>query len=47
MNITTHTNKNGETYFSKGEGEETIYSFTRDFEDIWTKADEDLEKNNQ
>ena len=45
MNITTHTNKNGETYYSNGEGDDTIYSFTRDFEDIWTQADEDLEKN--
>ena len=47
MNITMHMNKDRETYFSKGEGELTIYSFTRDFEDIWTQADEDLEKNSK
>ncbi len=41
-NVTIHTNKNGDTYYSKEEDGETIYSFTLDFEDIWTQEDEDL-----
>jgi hypothetical protein len=42
-NITNHTNTAGVTYFSKvTDNGETIYSFTEDFEDIWTQDDEDL-----
>lgn len=41
--IQNHTNKNGETYYSRtDENGKTIYSFTTDFEDIWTQDDEDL-----
>jgi hypothetical protein len=41
--IQTNTNKNGETYYSREyENGETIYSFTKDFEDIWTQEDEDI-----
>ena len=42
--INTHTNPNGEDYFSKEDPEngETIYSFSEDFEDIWNQADEDI-----
>lgn len=43
IEIKTHTNKNGETYYSRSdENGDTIYSFTPDFEDIWTQEDEDL-----
>ena len=41
--INTHTNPNGETYFSKeGENGEAIYSFSELFEDTWSQADENL-----
>ena len=34
--ISIHTNKNGETYYSKeDENGETVYSFTEDFKDTW------------
>lgn len=40
--ITTHTNDNGIEYYSTtDENGNTIYSFSRDFEDIWTQDDED------
>lgn len=43
-NINTHTNANGIAYYSTtNENSETIYSFTEDFDDIWTQDDEDLE----
>ena len=38
----THTNKNGEIYYSQGEGAETVYSFTSDFEDTWGQEEQDL-----
>lgn len=42
-NHITHTNAKGTPYFSKVTDDgETIYSFTEDFEDIWTQEDEDL-----
>jgi hypothetical protein len=38
----THTNAAGATYFSTtDENGQTIYSFTPDFEDIWTQEDQD------
>lgn len=44
--MNTHTNDNGETYFStttdKGE---TIFSFTQDFTDYWSKDEQDLHEN--
>lgn len=41
--ITAHTNANGIPYFSKvADDGSTIYSFTEDFEDIWSQEDEDL-----
>jgi hypothetical protein len=44
-NMTTiqcHTNASGEIYFSTtNEDGETIYSFSKDFDDIWTQDDED------
>ena len=42
-NITTYTNANGIAYYSTtNENGETIYSFTEDFEDIWSQDDQDL-----
>ena len=42
-NHTTHTNAAGTVYFSTtDEDGQTIYSFTEDFEDIWTQEDEDF-----
>jgi hypothetical protein len=42
MTITTHTNTNGiEFYSTTDEDGKTIYSFSREFEDIWTQEDED------
>ena len=42
-NHTTHANAQGIPYFSKVDDDgATIYSFTEDFEDIWTQEDEDL-----
>ncbi len=41
-NLTIHTNQNGEPYYSRlNENQEREYSFTTDFEDIWTDAEED------
>ena len=41
--INTHTNKNGEKYYSKeGENGEMIFSFSEDFRDTWSQEDEDL-----
>jgi len=41
--INTHTNPNGEKYFSKkGENGERILSFSENFEDTWSQEDEDL-----
>jgi hypothetical protein len=41
-NITTHTNSTGTPYYSTtNEDGETIYSFARDFEDIWNQEDQD------
>jgi len=41
--INTHTNPNGEKYFSKvGENGEIIYSFSENFEDTWSQEDEDI-----
>jgi hypothetical protein len=43
MKIDTHTNANGETYYSTtDENGQTIYSFSEGFEDTWTQEDEDL-----
>jgi hypothetical protein len=40
--IQCHTNASGEIYFSTtNEDGETIYSFSKDFDDIWTQDDED------
>ena len=40
-NSTIHTNQNGEPYYSRlNENQEREYSFTTDFEDIWTDAEE-------
>lgn len=42
-NHTTHTNAAGISFFSKVTDEgETIYSFTEEFDDIWTQEDEDF-----
>jgi hypothetical protein len=42
MTTTTHTNAAGTVYFSTtDENGKTIYSFTEDFEDIWTQEDQD------
>jgi hypothetical protein len=42
MNMKSHTNAAGATYFSiTDENGQTIYSFTPDFEDIWTQDDQD------
>jgi hypothetical protein len=42
MKITTHTNSDGTPYYSTtDENGQTIYSFTKDFEDIWTQEDQD------
>ena len=39
--IESHTNDNGDTYYSTpDEDSQTIYSFTEDFEDIWTQDDQ-------
>jgi hypothetical protein len=41
INIESHTNDNGTTYYSTtDENGQTIYSFTDDFTDIWTQDDE-------
>ena len=41
--INTHTNANGQDYFSKeGENGEMIFSFSEDFRDTWSQEDEDL-----
>lgn len=37
----TLTNHNGVPYFSKTINGETVYSFTKDFEDIWDQETED------
>ena len=39
--ITTHTNANGIPYYSMQDSGQTIYSFSRDFADIWTQEDQD------
>ncbi len=40
-NETTHINENGDKYYSRlNEKQEREYSFTIDFEDIWTDAEE-------
>ncbi len=40
--IESHTNANGTAYYSTtDENGQTIYSFTQDFEDIWTQEDQD------
>jgi hypothetical protein len=40
--IESHTNAAGTVYFSTAnEDGQTIYSFTEDFEDIWTQDDQD------
>ena len=40
-NVKTHTNENGDKYYSRlNENQEREYSFTIDFEDIWTDAEE-------
>lgn len=40
--IESHTNAAGTAYFSTtDEDGQTIYSFTEDFEDIWTQSDQD------
>jgi len=40
--IESHTNAAGTAYFSTtDEAGQTIYSFTEDFEDIWTQEDQD------
>ena len=42
MKIKTHLNKTGSTYYSTTNNDgETIYSFTSDFEDIWSQEDQD------
>ena len=39
---TTHTNPNGDLYYSRVEKDgETIYSFNESFEDYWTQEDQD------
>lgn len=40
--ISTHKNHNGILFFSTDENGETIYSFSPDFEDIWTQEDQDF-----
>ena len=41
-NETTHINDNGDKYYSRyNENGDREYSFTIDFEDIWTDAEED------
>ena len=42
-NIHKHINSNGTIYYSTKQLGETIYSFTEDFEDIWTQDDQDIE----
>jgi len=40
-NVKTHINENGDKYYSRlNEKQEREYSFTIDFEDIWTDAEE-------
>ena len=40
--IESHTNATGTIYYSTtDENGQTIYSFTEDFEDIWTQDDQD------
>lgn len=39
--IESHTNANGTAYYSTtDENGQTIFSFTQDFEDIWTNDDQ-------
>lgn len=41
--ITEHVNQNGITYYSTTDDSgNTIYSFNRDFDDVWGQDDEDL-----
>lgn len=40
--LTTHRNPKGQVYYSKLIEGEMVYSFTKNFEDIWTQAEEDL-----
>jgi hypothetical protein len=45
MNYIEHINHNGVTYYStEDEDGQTIYSFTEDFEDIWTQEDQNAIK---
>ena len=38
----SHINNNGTTYYSTtDENGHTVYSFSQDFEDIWTQEDQD------
>lgn len=40
--MTTHTNAAGTAYFSTtDENGQTVYSFSADFDDVWTQDDED------
>jgi nicotinamide mononucleotide (NMN) deamidase PncC len=40
--IKCHTNPAGTVYFSTADADgQTVYSFTKDFEDIWTQEDQD------
>lgn len=40
--MTTHTNAAGTAYFSiTDEDGQTVYSFSADFDDVWTQEDED------
>ena len=40
--MTTHTNAAGTAYFSTtDENGQTVYSFSADFDDVWTQNDED------
>jgi hypothetical protein len=42
MKINKHTNADQNAYYSTtDENGQTIYSFTEDFEDIWTQEDQD------
>ena len=38
--VRIHKNDRGEVFYSKGTGEDRIYSFTANFEDTWDHADE-------
>jgi hypothetical protein len=40
--ITIHTNAHGDEYYSTlNENGEAIYSFSENFDDVWTQEDED------